>query len=140
MRLTRCVPPLLLAGLLGLSGCGDDPGEQSPTSSPTAQESPDPAPPSPPPAEVDEVELFEFEITDGEASPPLTRAEVETGTTVRIVVTSDQADELHLHGYDLTAEVGPGQEGVLEFVADQAGLFELETHDTHLALLQLQVR
>lgn len=140
MRLTRCVPLFLLAGLLGLSGCGDDPGEQSPTNSPTAQESPDPAPPSPPPAEMDEVELFEFEITDGEVSPSLARAEVAQDATVRIVVTSDQADELHLHGYDLTAEVGPGQEGVLEFVADQAGLFELETHDTHLVLLQLQVR
>jgi hypothetical protein len=69
----------------------------------------------------------------------LDRATVELGRTVRIVVSSDQADEVHLHGYDLDAPTGPGAPGVIEFVADQAGLFELETHETGLVLLQLQV-
>lgn len=93
-----------------------------------------------PTAPADEVELFEFEIVDGRASPPLERATVDQGASVRIVVTSDRPDQVHLHGYDLSADVGPSEEGVIELVADQTGLFELETHETGLVLLQLQVQ
>lgn len=85
-------------------------------------------------------ELFEFQIANGQANPPLERATVEQGATVRMVVTSDRPDEVHLHGYELSANVGPGVEGVIEFVADRTGLFELETHETGLVLLQLQVQ
>lgn len=93
---------------------------------------------TPPPSQADAT--FEFDIVDGSASPSLLRESVGQGATVRIVVTSDRADELHLHGYDETAEVGPDQPGVIEFVADQTGQFELETHDSGIVLLQLQVQ
>lgn len=95
-----------------------------------------PAPTEP----AEDAEVFAFEITGGQADPPLDRAVVEQGATVRIEVTSDQPDEVHLHGYDLSAPVGPGEQGVIEFVADRSGLFELETHETGLVLLQLQVQ
>ena len=36
------------------------------------------------------------------------RVAVERGRAVEIVVTSDAADELHLHGYDLSAQVPAG--------------------------------
>jgi hypothetical protein len=127
----------------GLAACGGDDGPQAePTASPTAtaaEGDTGPGDASPTPAGP-QVELFEITISDGVADPPLERMTVERGSTVRIVVTSDQPDELHLHGYDLYAGVGPGQQGVIEFVADQTGLFELETHDTHQVLLQLAVR
>lgn len=95
--------------------------------------------PSPSPSPADDVTLIELAIADGEVDPPVGRETVEQGTTVRIVVTSDRADVAHLHGYDLETAVGPGEEGVIEFVADQDGLYELETHDTQLVLLQLLV-
>jgi hypothetical protein len=141
----RCAAVAASAALAlsGLAACGD--ADPDPTDPPTAPATEAPANgdadngASPTPAESD-VELFEFTITGGVADPPLDRVTVEQGTTVRIVVISDEPDELHLHGYDLYADVGPGQEGVLEFVADQTGLFELETHDTHQVLLQLAVR
>ncbi|MGH3681613.1 MAG: hypothetical protein ACRDT2_15385 [Natronosporangium sp.] len=98
------------------------------------------ATPTAPASPAEDVQLLEFDIADGQASPPLDRVTVDRGTTVRIVVTGDQPDELHLHGYDLSARIGPGEQGVIEFVADQTGLFELETHDTALVLLQLQVQ
>jgi hypothetical protein len=97
-----------------------------------------PAPEESPTAGPDET--FEFEVTDGRADPPLDRATVAQGSLVRIVVTSDRADEVHLHGYDLDAHLAPGEPGVVEFTADQTGLFELETHETGLVLLQLVVR
>lgn len=64
---------------------------------------------------------------------------IDQGTNVRIVVVSDVADEAHLHGYDLTADVGPGAEGVIEFVADIPGIFELELEQSGLELGRLQV-
>jgi hypothetical protein len=67
------------------------------------------------------------------------RIDVDLGEEVRIVVTSDVEDEAHLHGYDLIAEVGPGLEGVIEFVADIPGIFELELEQSGLELARLQV-
>lgn len=83
--------------------------------------------------------VFTFAIADGVAEPGLERHSVEMGSTVRIEVTSDVADELHMHGFDVTADVGPGETAVLEFTADQQGRFALETHETGLQLLDLLV-
>lgn len=79
-------------------------------------------------------------ITDGEVTPPLDRVNVTLGEQVRIEVSSDQSYELHLHGYDLSADVTPGEPAVLEFTADLPGRFELEAHNAHLQLLQLVVQ
>jgi hypothetical protein len=54
--------------------------------------------------------------------------EVTTDEQVRIVVSSDQGDELHLHGYDITKEVAPGGSVTFNFEADLEGVFELESH------------
>lgn len=136
----RAVPRLLAAVVLlvAAAACSDsddtgEPGSATPTRSDAASPS---APASPGP----DVELIEIAITGGRAEPPVERVSVAQGSTVRIVVTGDQPDELHLHGYDLEAQLAPGEPGVMEFVADQSGLFELETHESALVLLQLQVQ
>jgi hypothetical protein len=128
--------------LLGAAACGA--GSQTdvdggPAASPTATGTAD-APATGEPSPAADVELLEFEISGGVADPPLSRVTVERGSTVRIVVASDAPDEIHLHGYDHQADVGPGEEGVIEFMADESGLFELETHHSGLVLLQLAVR
>jgi FtsP/CotA-like multicopper oxidase with cupredoxin domain len=72
------------------------------------------------------------------ASP---RVEVERGATVRITVTSDVADEVHVHGFgDPVLELTPGTPATLEVAADTDGLYEVETHDSGLLLFQLLVR
>ena len=128
------------------AACGGDDStdvDGRPAGSPaatTTSGAPDTGRPSPTASPATDVELLEFDISGGVADPPLSRVTVDRGTTVRIVVTSDEADEIHLHGYDLQAEIGPGEEGVIEFVADESGLFELETHHSGLRLLQLAVQ
>ena len=76
------------------------------------------------------------------AEPPVTRIsvkggviagdvksiEVAKGDTVRIVVSSDVEDEIHLHGYDIEKEAAPGKPARFEFKADVEGAFELESH------------
>ena len=44
--------------------------------------------------------------------------EVAKGDTVRIVVSSDVEDEIHLHGYDITRNVAPGSRARFSFAAN----------------------
>jgi hypothetical protein len=54
--------------------------------------------------------------------------EVAKGDTVRIVVSSDVEDEIHLHGYDIERQASPGKPARFKFKADVEGAFELESH------------
>ena len=68
--------------------------------------------------------------------------EVALGSLVRITVVNDEeADEIHLHGYDLGGEmVEAGEPTVFEFEASTAGEFEVESHVTGEVLMILVVR
>ncbi|WP_338674318.1 hypothetical protein V1460_15595 [Streptomyces sp. SCSIO 30461] len=79
-------------------------------------------------------------VTGNEVSPAPGRVEVAKGTRVALVVTSDQADELHVHGFDMTTELMPGRARTLSLTADRTGLFAVETHESGLVLTQLVVR
>jgi hypothetical protein len=74
--------------------------------------------------------------------PPVTRIGVKGGVVVgdpktirvakndivRIVVSSDAPDEIHLHGYDIEKEAAPGKPARFRFKADAEGAFVLESH------------
>ncbi|MFG1914600.1 hypothetical protein [Micromonospora sp. NPDC048898] len=141
----------LTAGVLTallVAGCGhdDDPSAATPTAPTTSAAPPSaattaPTPtasPSPSAPAVDREIVVT--IAKRRISPPTGRITVGKGQLVRITVTSDVSDELHLHGYDLGARLPAGQPGSVEFRADKTGLFEVETHETELVLFQLVVR
>jgi hypothetical protein len=50
------------------------------------------------------------------------------GDTVRLLVSSDTPDEIHVHGYDVTRRVAPGKPARFRFEADVEGQFEIESH------------
>ena len=50
------------------------------------------------------------------------------GDTVSLRFISDEAGEVHLHGYNLTAAISPTQPGNITFTADTAGAFGLNFH------------
>jgi plastocyanin len=79
-------------------------------------------------------------IADRKVSPKPGRISVARGETVRLVVTSDVADEIHVHSYDRELRLTPRKPATLQFTADKPGLFEVETHETKLILFQLLVR
>jgi hypothetical protein len=54
-------------------------------------------------------------------------------------VDADVADEVHVHGYDLVADVAPGSPAELTFLADIPGVFEVELESSHVELLRLEV-
>ena len=65
--------------------------------------------------------------------------EAKKGDTVRIDVTSDTADELHLHVYDVTKPVAPGKTARLKFRASVEGVVELELHGSGTQIAEITV-
>lgn len=65
---------------------------------------------------------------------------VTEGDQVNLEVTSDHPIEFHLHGYDLTEEVEPGEPGELSFEATNTGRFAIEDHETEAELGMLLVQ
>ena len=66
------------------------------------------------------------------------RATLNQPVTIR--VTSDVADEIHVHGYDKTAPVAAGGTGEVTFVANIPGVFEVEFERSRKLLFTLEVR
>jgi hypothetical protein len=87
---------------------------------PTEAEEPPPPPPEP--------EVTRIRLRGGSVVGGVQDIEVERGDTVRIVVTSDAPDEIHLHGYDITREPAPGRPARFRFRAEAEGIFEIESH------------
>ena len=75
-----------------------------------------------------------------DAAPEVRHYSVEQGRKVEIVVTSELADEVHVHGYDLMADVAPGAPVTIAFTATAPGLFEIELEGHHLPIAELEVR
>ncbi len=80
-----------------------------------------------PPAEARTLQV-ELAIADGHRSAGPAEIAAHTGDRLLLSVTADQATELHLHGYDRTLNVVPGQAATLDLVLAHSGRFELETH------------
>lgn len=68
------------------------------------------------------------------------RVSVKLGEQVTIRVVSDVAEEVHVHTYDVAADLGPGLPGGVTFVADIPGVHEVELEGSHLRLLSLEVQ
>lgn len=63
----------------------------------------------------------------------------EQDEQVRFVVGSDQADEVHVHGYDFSAGVGPGRPAEFSFPATITGVFEVELEKAGTPVGELRV-
>ena len=85
-------------------------------------------------------DTIEISVADGKVDPPTHRQEVAQGDTVTLVVTSDEADEVHVHGVDIEKELEPGKPATITFVAEDPGIYEVETHESGLQLVQIEVR
>ena len=87
------------------------------------------------------VKPFEITLTVGENTGPDVVIDVEQDSEVVLTfVNPGSHDEIHLHGYDLsTGTVDKGDEAVLTFRANEAGDFEIESHETGDLLATLRV-
>jgi hypothetical protein len=131
---------LTAAFVVGLSGCAgtEPPGGSGSPASTAAASSPATAPPSGAsiPAAGQRIEVH---VAGGQVTGDTGRVAVSVGQPVTLSVTSDTADEIHVHGYDLRTPVTAGTPAELTFDATVAGVFEVELHDAGTVLLTLQV-
>jgi plastocyanin len=137
-RLRR--PLLTTAVLVVLTGCAGTDAPTSPAASTAARSSTTSAadPSSAAPASV-AGQRIAVQVAGGQVSGDTGRVPVPVGDQVTLMVTSDVADEVHLHGYDLTAALTPGTPAELTFDATIPGVFEVELHEAGTVLLSLQV-
>jgi heme/copper-type cytochrome/quinol oxidase subunit 2 len=76
----------------------------------------------------------------GDKAPTVKHFTIKQGSQVVFVVRSELADEVHLHGYDLSADVAPGEPATIRFKANAPGLFEAELESRSLPIAELEVR
>ena len=84
-------------------------------------------------------DVFELSIKGGKLRSGPEVFQVHQGERVTLNIRSDSRDELHLHGYDLHAQLGPGETASLQFIADRTGRFGMELHKAHSELGALEV-
>ena len=132
--------PAALAGLLlvlgvPLAGCAGKPADSAAGTSASGSGSSSSSGTSSAAAE----QRIEVTFANGKAGGDTGRVKVAVGTSVALVVTSDVADQVHVHGYDIEKELSPGTPVTLTFDATIAGVFEVELHHANTVLLRLQV-
>jgi len=117
---TLAIVLVFAGGILSLAGCGGGGGDTTT-------------------ARVGAVTIS-IEVKGGKPVGGIKRATVPKGQDVSLVVRSDVADEVHLHGYDLHADVEAGGTAGIDFKANIAGVFEAELESRQLQILELTVR
>ena len=129
---------LLVVVVLLLAGCsaGADPDVATPPAPPASVV---PDAPSTPPSPTPTARTIDVTFAGGEVSGVEGRVDVEKGEQLVLRITSDVTEEIHVHGYDLYADLVPGQTAQLAFKADLPGSYEVELHDAGRPLFQLRV-
>lgn len=121
-RRTGALLVAIAATVLTLAGCS---GGQAAAITPTVT--------------ADGVQRVELRYAGGAVQGGVRRFAIPAGSTVELVVASDVADEVHLHGYDRAGFVTAGATTTLRFVAGVKGVFEVELEQRGAELAQLEV-
>jgi hypothetical protein len=120
MRIRRRMAGALAAGVVVLAGCGAG-GTVTPQ------------------VTGEGTQRIDVTYAGGAVTGGPQRYAVPLGSAVELVVASDVADEVHLHGYDRSGFVTAGATTTLRFTADVPGVFEVELEQRGTLLAELQV-
>ncbi|MGC1166726.1 MAG: hypothetical protein WA862_11525 [Solirubrobacterales bacterium] len=78
-------------------------------------------------------------IRNGEPVGGIAELEYDAGDQIRFEVSSDVADEVHVHGYDLMQDVPAGGTVSFDFPAEIEGIFEVELEGRKEQIAELKV-
>lgn len=78
-------------------------------------------------------------IRGGEPVGGIKELEYDSGDEIRFEVSSDVADEVHVHGYDLSRDVAAGGTVSFDFPAEIEGIFEVELEGRGKQIAELRV-
>jgi len=126
---------------------GEDDGNGGAVSSRTEQSAPagsgpkggdgavKPAKPQPKP----EPEIAEIVIEAGQPVGGVAELEFKAGETMAFKVSSDSAEEVHLHGYDISRQVAAGDSTTFEVPATIEGVFEAELEQAVIPIAEISI-
>jgi hypothetical protein len=83
--------------------------------------------------------VVDLRVSGGNVQGGVQRHSIPVGSAVTVRVTSDVADEIHVHGYDLKQDVEAGSTAEISFTADIPGVFEVELENAGFKLADLEV-
>ena len=136
--MSRCAAALTgLALACVLTGCAGTDAAATPAGSPSSSSAGSSWAASP--TTSAQGRRIEVAVTGGYITGDTGRVVVAADEHVTLVITSDVTDEVHVHGYDVTTELTPGEPAELSFAATVPGVFEVELHEAGTVLLSLQV-
>ena len=134
---------VLVIAFIVLSPGDDEPGQPASTTSTateptlptTIQTSTAAAPPAPP-----KPKFTAIVVRNGKPVGGVKRIELTKGERARIEVSStDTADHVHVHGYDIMRDLAAGGRARLSFEANAEGIFEIELEDAGVQIAELVV-
>ena len=146
-RVVQSGAVLAVTAALVLAGCGGDDTDATPATTDTAtttetqpptttETTPDTTTDETPPGPT----VVRVRVVNAAPKGGIVRAKVKQGDRAAIVVTSDVADEVHLHGYDVSRPVSAGETVRLPFRATIPGRFEVELEERGIPIAELTVQ
>jgi hypothetical protein len=121
-----------------IAGCGSDEGTTAETTDTTTESTTTETTTTEtaPPAGPTEIRIV---VVNGAPKGGIVRETVDKDDRVVLVVESDVADEIHLHGYDVSRDVEAGGTARLRFTATIPGRFEVELEERGLQIADITV-
>ena len=122
-----------------LAGCGSDDSPTASSTDSTTEETTTTAETETTTTEAAKPTVVSIVVVNGVPKGGIVRQSVDKGERVVIVVKSDTADEIHLHGYDISRDVAAGGAARLPFTATLPGRVEVELEEHGVPIAQLTV-
>ena len=144
----------VVAGSVGLAGCGSDDGgvadttepavtTTAPTETETETETETVTETDTAPTDTTSAKpkptMVTIRVVEGVPQGGIARPKVAKGDRVVIVVRSDAGESVHVHGYDVERTITPGKPVRLSITATIPGRFEVEMHHPDAVLAVLTV-
>lgn len=83
--------------------------------------------------------VIHWQVVQGQRVAGPEKFAARVGETITLEVGSDRNDTLHIHGDDVTLPILAGKNMRLDWTPKHSGRFEMELHDSHSVLTQVDV-
>jgi len=135
-----CATVALLAAGFALASCGSDDDATVETTTRTQPTIPTTTDATTATTVVEGTTDVRVRVVGGAPQGGIVRETVQEGDRVVLVVTSDVADHVHLHGYDIMRDVAAGGTARIRFRATVPGRFEVELEDRGAQIADVTVQ
>jgi copper(I)-binding protein len=129
-----------LLAATAIAGCGSDDSTTASSTETTTETTTTETTTSTTTTEAEKPTVVSIVVVNAAPQGGIVRQTVNKGDRVMLVVRSDVADEIHLHGYDRSTDVMAGGTARLPFTADVPGRFEVELESRGVQIADLTVQ